>query len=226
MIFLAIDTCSTCGSISLMRDDKIIYSHFTDIQITHSERLMPQIEQAFLENKIEAKDLSGVLVANGPGSFTGIRIGLATAKGICVAHNIPLMPFNTLEMNAVNAFGIGNKILSVIDARMNEIYYALYDEDFKEVIAPKNGKLSELIDELNIEKLVLAGEIVVGLEEQLREKGISYKQLQIHQNLSQSMALFSLMKLKNIKPEWDMSMMADLEPYYIRSSVAQIKKQR
>ncbi|HOD55322.1 MAG TPA: tRNA (adenosine(37)-N6)-threonylcarbamoyltransferase complex dimerization subunit type 1 TsaB, partial [Candidatus Cloacimonadota bacterium] len=132
MLYLAIDTSANSGSIALEKDGKIIFVFYTDIQITHSERLMPQIEQAFKVNNLSAKDLDAVLLSNGPGSFTGIRIGLATAKGICYAHQIPLIPFNTLEMHAVNAIHRNHLILSVIDAKMNEIYASLYDENLTE----------------------------------------------------------------------------------------------
>jgi tRNA threonylcarbamoyladenosine biosynthesis protein TsaB len=227
MLYLAIDTSANSGSIALEKDGKIIFVFYTDIQITHSERLMPQIEQAFKVNNLSAKDLDAVLLSNGPGSFTGIRIGLATAKGICYAHQIPLIPFNTLEMHAVNAIHRNHLILSVIDAKMNEIYASLYDENLTEKLAPQCCPVDKLIEDLkklNISQVILCGDIMEALTIKLTENHIHFHLLAKHQNLNMVTSLFTLFELRQIKPEWDMQAFSDLEPYYVRSSLAQINK--
>ena len=118
MNILALSTTSTSGSIAIYKENSIAFISYLDIRITHSERLMPQIAFGLEQSNIELKNLDLVIIANGPGSFTGIRIGLATAKGICMAHEIPLLPVNTLELLAYNLFGSNRDILPFIHSRM------------------------------------------------------------------------------------------------------------
>ncbi len=227
MLYLAIDTSANSGSIALEKDGKIIFAYYTDIQITHSERLMPQIQQAFEVNQLCAGDLDAVLLSNGPGSFTGIRIGLATAKGICYAHQIPLIPFNTLEMHAINAIGRKRRILSVIDAKMNEVYAALYDENLNEILPPQSCSVEKLTDELKDKKadnLIICGDLMDNLCNRLQESHIAYDTLPAHHNMNICTALFTLREYKQILPQWDQIGFSELEPYYVRSSLAQINK--
>lgn len=229
MIYLAIDSSSNAGSISLMKDGKVIFLHYTDIQITHSERLMPQIEQACKDHQIMPEMINAVLLSNGPGSFTGIRIGLATAKGICVGHQIPLIPYNTLEMNAVNAFKRSKYILSVIDARMNELYYSLYSEDLVELIAPKNATIESLISDLkvkDIDDFIVCGDVIEQVKEAFNQENIQYNLLNPASNLFLSSNLFTLHEIKKSNEQWDLLQVSTLEPYYIRSSIAQISKKQ
>ena len=223
---LAIDTASTSGSIALMKDDKIIACQYMDIQITHSERLMPQIEQLFFINKMKAFDLDNVLIANGPGSFTGVRIGLSSAKGICYAIEKPLIPFNNLELLAINLYHTKLPILSVIDARMNEVYFALFDENLNEMIKPKNSSIDELVDQMNVNEIILIGDPLPELISKLKVKGINIYYPLVHQNLPLASALFSLYYLKKIKPVWDFEFLSELEPNYLRASIAQINRNK
>ena len=79
MISLAIDTSNSSGSIALMKNRELLFSSFFNIKITHSETLMPEIDRALSLCNLETTDLDEILIAIGPGSFTGLRIGLATA---------------------------------------------------------------------------------------------------------------------------------------------------
>ena len=83
MNILALSTTSSSGSIAIYKEDHISYINHLDIKITHSERLLPQIDAGLKNSKIGIPDIDLVAIANGPGSFTGVRIGLATAKGVC-----------------------------------------------------------------------------------------------------------------------------------------------
>ena len=125
MNILALDTSATSGSIAISVNSKISYISYLDIAVTHSERLMPQINQALQQCKINVNDLDLVAIGNGPGSFTGIRIGLATAKGLCFGLKIPLIAFNTLDILRYNVKLTSLPVAAVIDARMGEIYGSL-----------------------------------------------------------------------------------------------------
>lgn len=226
MNLLAIDTASTSGSIALMKDDRIVACQFMDIQITHSERLMPQIDQIFQMNKMKPSELDGVLLANGPGSFTGIRIGLSTAKGICFGIEKPLIPYNNLEMLAINLAHADKPILSVIDARMNEIYAALYDPSGAELISPFNGNIHDLVEQINHKELFVIGDDIKGLYEALMSRNIKIHYPLVHQNIPLASALFSLFKIKKSELNWDFDFLSRLEPFYLRSSIAQIDKRK
>ncbi|HNQ44051.1 MAG TPA: tRNA (adenosine(37)-N6)-threonylcarbamoyltransferase complex dimerization subunit type 1 TsaB, partial [Candidatus Cloacimonadota bacterium] len=117
-MILALDSSQSAGSLALMDAGRLVYSAWFDIRITHSETLMPQLDAAFKLCGYSQKDLSGIVLCNGPGSFTGLRIGLATAKGIAFGLGIPVTTFNSLQLAALNCLPAGTNILALIDAKM------------------------------------------------------------------------------------------------------------
>lgn len=112
----------------------------------HAAFLHVAIDDLLKNNNIEINQLSAVGVTNGPGSYTGIRVGLATAKGVCFALKIPLITFNTLEVMALTAIEkIQNKnawYCPMIDARRMEVFTAVYDYDLEEKLPPQAMELS------------------------------------------------------------------------------------
>ena len=113
----------------------------------HASFLHTGIEQLLLENQIPMNQLKAIGVSNGPGSYTGIRVGLAAAKGLSYALQIPMVTFNTLEAMAVTAI---NKIRNenayycpMIDARRMEVYTAVYNYHLKQIILPQAMVLTE-----------------------------------------------------------------------------------
>ncbi len=230
MKILALSTTSSSGSIAIYNDDHISYINHLDIKITHSERLLPQIDAGLKNSKIEISDIDLVVIANGPGSFTGIRIGLATAKGICMALNIPLLPINTLELLANNIAPSNRNILALIDARMNEVYAALYSPDLEILIPGTNAKPADIF------KLIKYPFIVVGdgskeFKKDIIESGIDHTFCMEHQNIPLASTLISI-ALKRKVPEYDFENISELEPFYLRKSQAElvrdekIKKQK
>ena len=121
MNILGIETSSSWGSVAVVKDDRIVFSSYLDIKVTHSERLLPQIDAALKSSSLQISDLDIIAISNGPGSFTGLRIGLAAAKGLSFPHEIPLYPVNTLRLLAANLYGNEFPILSFMDARMQEV---------------------------------------------------------------------------------------------------------
>src|SRR5690606_25144630 len=100
------------------------------------------IRQILLDNNIKTNELKAVGVTGGPGSYTGIRVGMATAKGLCYALKIPLLLFNTLEVMALSAIeSIGDKkalYCPMIDARRQEVFTGVYDYELNEVNSPSS----------------------------------------------------------------------------------------
>lgn len=223
MKILALSTTSSSGSIAIYNDDHISYINHLDIKITHSERLLPQIDAGLKNSKIEVSDIDLVVIANGPGSFTGVRIGLATAKGICMAHNIPLLPINTLELLANNIAPSNRNILALIDARMNEVYAALYSADLEILIQGANAKPADIF-KLIKDPVIVVGDGGKAFKKDIAESGIEHIFCMEHQNVPLASTLISI-ALKSKIPEFDFDNIAELEPFYLRKSQAELVRE-
>jgi tRNA threonylcarbamoyladenosine biosynthesis protein TsaB len=222
LIWLALDTSSTSGSIALEKDGELIYQCYFNIDITHSETLMPQIDAAVKFCKLTPGDLSGVVTTIGPGSFTGLRIGLATAKGICYGRKIPLLTYSSLELVAANCYGSAHPILVVQDAKMKELYAALYSPTLKPIIAPAVIKPEELVSMVDM-TVTIAGNMQARIKPMLLEKGLQVFPALEHQNFPMASGLLALKKYKPQSEEYNFELLATLEPQYLRESTAQIK---
>lgn len=222
MIWLAIDSSGTSGSIALEKDGALIYQCYFNIDITHSETLMPQIDIAMKLCDLKPEDLSGIVTTIGPGSFTGLRIGLATAKGITYARKIPLLTYSSLQLIASNCYGSRLPILVCLDAKMQELYSALYSPELHSLIPDCVISPEELVSMVN-EPVLLAGNMSAKIKPLLETKGLEVSPALPHQNLPMAAGLFSLMKLKPQPEVYDFEAIANLEPQYLRESTAQVR---
>ena len=126
MLLLAIDTTTRVCSVALGDHEKILAEYHLNVKNTHSQRLMPLIVSLFRDSGIDKSRLEGVALSIGPGSFTGIRIGMATAKGLCQGLNIPAVGVMTLDALAEACAFFSGLICPILDARKNQVYTALY----------------------------------------------------------------------------------------------------
>lgn len=128
MNYLFIDTSANNLIISIIKNYKIVYS-FEDLNNNEtSTKVMPAIEAAFLKSKLEIRDIDKIFVVNGPGSFTGIRVGVTIAKVIGYCLNIPIIPISELELLATT-YTNTEYIVPIIDARRGYVYGAIYDRN-------------------------------------------------------------------------------------------------
>lgn len=138
MKILAFETSSHVASVAVV-DDQTLLGEFTiNHPRTHSQKLMPILEALLDQLDLKIKDMDYLAVSEGPGSFTGVRIGLSAVKGLAHPHNIPIIPVPTLEAHIQPYVGFDGWICPIMDARKNEIYTGVYqfvDEDFKSVMA-------------------------------------------------------------------------------------------
>ena len=220
---LAINTSASSGSIALSKNGVITYITYLDVRITHSERLLKQIDLGLQQCKLQVKDLDLITVAIGPGSFTGIRIGLATAKGLCYALQIPLLPIDNLALLAHNIQSVDLARLVMIDARMNEVYAALYDKDDNLVISPQNCPPQEICAKIS-EQVILIGDGVEKYWDSIEPTGIDYRLANTQQNLDLASSLISRALQRDSLPEYDFELVSQLEPLYLRKSQAEIEK--
>lgn len=128
MRLLAIDAATKGLGIAIAETDKLLAVASLDIGKTHSQRLLPLIDDLMREGGFSPRDLDGIAVTVGPGSFTGLRIGISTAKALAYAWQKQVVEVKTLDALAYNEVGRGALICPVLDARRNEVYYGVYDE--------------------------------------------------------------------------------------------------
>lgn len=148
MKILAIEGSSQVASVAVLTDDIVTAEYTLNHRITHSQTLMPMIDEIVRRTETDLSCLDAIAVSGGPGSFTGLRIGSATAKGLAQALNIPIVHVPTLDAMAYNAWGFEGIICPIMDARRSQVYTGIY--------AFKNGELKVLMPSLAmaIEELI------------------------------------------------------------------------
>jgi tRNA threonylcarbamoyladenosine biosynthesis protein TsaB len=139
MLILALDTTSLTASAALWRDEVMVAQYFLNSGHTHSTTLLPMIKHMMETSGVSLDDVDLLACAVGPGSFTGIRIGIATLKGLCVGKNIPCVGVSSLEAMAYGVRGVDGIVCPVINARRTQFYSSLF--------RVKNGQVSRLSED-------------------------------------------------------------------------------
>jgi tRNA threonylcarbamoyladenosine biosynthesis protein TsaB len=129
MYILGIETSTKTGSVAVVSDKAVIAQYSLNIEITHSERLMSTVDRVLTDTGIALSQLDGFAVATGPGSFTGLRIGVSTVKGLAFATGKPVAAVPTLYALAWNVPHAAYPVCPLLDARKNEVYAAVYTSD-------------------------------------------------------------------------------------------------
>lgn len=173
---LHIDTSADNGFVAISADGKMITDQAIEDSKNQSALLNILIDTVLNDAAITLQQLSGIVVCAGPGSYTGLRIGMGTAKGLCYALDKPLFLDNKLSLlawqqyhNEMNEYDV---FLSMLVARENEFFIAAYDKDFKTYIAPQHihaAELEKLLNELDL-KLLVTGETTPQIEHILNIK--------------------------------------------------------
>ena len=138
MKILSIDTASNICGVSILEDENLVCNLDSNTGRTHSENLMPMIEQAFSKSNLSLKDIDLLVCDKGPGSFTGIRMGVATVMAFHDSFDIPCIGISSLEALAYNTRNVDSYVCSIIDCKNDNCYFALYEN--------KDGIFEELID--------------------------------------------------------------------------------
>ncbi len=162
MKILGIETATSTGSVALIDDEEIIgeYTYqggsprggLSHCKLDHSAWLMPAIDKLLKDAGLSCQDLEGIAVSSGPGSFTGLRIGISTAKGLAQGLKIPVVGISTLDSLACNLPYTDKIICPVLDARKKEIYTALYkgSQRLTDYLVIPPHQLTELISQPTI----------------------------------------------------------------------------
>ncbi len=177
MKLLAIDTSGLAASVCIW-DNKPVYTSTIINKNTHSVNLLPMIHTAFELSNLNIKDMDCIAVVNGPGSFTGIRIGVSTAKGLAQGLNKPCIAISTLEALAFSAYKYDSIICPMLDARSKQVYTAAYKFEFPpiNIIEDKAIALSDFIKEIEnlSDNFLFLGDGAVSYKEDI-EKALKNK---------------------------------------------------
>lgn len=149
MKLLALDTANWPLGVAIMEEDRLLGEVNTQLSRNHSLRLMPAVEWLCEQAQIAPKELDGIAIAEGPGSYTGVRIGVTTAKVMAWTLNIPLIGISSLHIVAQNRYDFSGLIIPIIDARRGQVYAGKYKrEDQQRVILPQAEDRLILVEHL------------------------------------------------------------------------------
>lgn len=126
MIVLGIDTSGVSGGVALVTESSVVSEYILDVRRKYSERLMVALDFMLRESGLSLSDIAGVAVSRGPGSYTGLRIGVTAAKTLCYCLGVPLAGVSTLRAIAQAVAGLGVTAVPLIDARENRVYASAY----------------------------------------------------------------------------------------------------
>ena len=224
MKILGIDTSSMAASVAVIEDNKLICEYTINTKKTHSQKLMPMIENMLGLSDLNVREIDAIAVCEGPGSFTGLRIGMATAKAIAHVNDIPVIGVNSLEALAANMNLCDKKICSILDAQRNQVYTGRYQYEGTKLVEIKEigiQQIDELLEELSQsgEQWILVGEAVYKYEDKIRE--ISNIEIPAaSNNVTKAGSLCSVAKVKFDEGK-DIFNCYTVNPLYIRKSQAE-----
>ncbi|MBP1653429.1 MAG: peptidase glycoprotease [Bacteroidetes bacterium] len=140
-LILNIDTATNIGSVCLSKDGQVLQTLVNDQQQDHAATMTLFIQQLMQEHRVTPAQLDAIAVSAGPGSYTGLRVGVATAKGLCYAWEKPLIAISTLQQMTLGILSVANDenalYAPMLDARRMEVYTAVYTAQLDEILAPQ-----------------------------------------------------------------------------------------
>jgi tRNA threonylcarbamoyladenosine biosynthesis protein TsaB len=221
---LGIESSSLVASVAIVTDDCLTAEYTVNYKKTHSQTLLPMLDQIVSMVEEDLSKLDAIAVSAGPGSFTGLRIGAATAKGLGLALEKPLIAVPTLAGTAYNLYGTDRLICPIMDARRNQVYNGLYRfRDHFETVTPQRAlAIEELIRDLNDrrEAVIFLGDGVPVFQKAIAEKLLvpfSFAPAQSNRQRAASVAALGGEYLKEGKTV----SAADFAPEYLRKSQAE-----
>ena len=220
MLTLALDTATGVCTVGLVQDGHVLAEYDISVGLTHSEGLMPQLDQMFARTGIKKENTDRIAVSIGPGSFTGLRIGLAAAEAMAYAWQCGICGVNTLEAMAYNIPVEGVVLVPVLDAQKGNFYAAFYewtDGELRKVRPVEMADRETLLQQLQAcgKPVLLMGECEKLMKKELPD-GISVAPEQVRLPKASSVALAA----EDTEPLTGEDVFT-LRPYYIRKSEAE-----
>lgn len=176
MPILALDTATLVSSVALTTPDTLVAELTIQTKLTHSELLMPHIDQLLTAARVQKNALKAIAVSIGPGSFTGLRIGLASAKAMAYALKLPIVGVPTLQALAFNCPVPGIYLAPLLDAQKGNVYFAVYswqNGEFREVKPASVGAFDQVLEELihMDQQVIVMGESAVMYGDRIKQAG-------------------------------------------------------
>lgn len=225
MKILAIDTSTMMSTITIMEDNKIIGDFSISQQETHSEMLIPLLQRMMIDLKIELSDIDLFAIAKGPGSFTGLRIGMTSLKAIAQVFEKPIIGISTLEAMSFSILN-DSTIISIIDARGKRYFTGVYKWDsdnltleFEDIL--KESDLLNFIKER--EKVTIVGEATDLLSDEIKAlDNVLISPASFNNSIGRNLCVIAKRKYENGYQD----NYFDLTPSYLRKSQAEINLNR
>lgn len=171
MQILALDSSGLVAAVAIVEEDQTLSEYTVNYKKTHSQTLLPMLDEVVNMLGLDLNTIDAIAISGGPGSFTGLRIGSATAKGLGLALGKPLIHVPTVDALAYNLYGVNALICPIMDARRNQVYTGIYrfEEKFEVVNEQMAVDVQELIGLLNDkgERVIFLGDGVPVYKEQL-----------------------------------------------------------
>lgn len=219
---LNLETATTNCSVSISEGDNIICLKENNTEnYSHSEQLHLFIKEALEEASLSFSDLDAIAVSKGPGSYTGLRIGVSAAKGLCFSLDLPLISIPTLESmaNQIKA-SEGEVIIPVLDARRMEVYSSVYNSVYQEV----RDTRAEVIDENSFKEFSSHSKIyIVGSGAEKCEEILKHSNFVFNTSMVPSAKEMGKIAFRKFQ-ERSFEDVAYFEPYYLKDFVLQVKK--
>lgn len=168
-MILAVDATTKTASSAIYHNGKIIADFTLNNGYTHSQTLLPMIAQALEHAACQIADLEAIIVANGPGSFTGIRIALATVKGLAHSDNIPIYTTSTLRALRYHGRYFDGLVCPILDARRNQVYAAVYDQKGALIYEESTYLIDQLCEQLAANRVLFVGDAVAVHAKRIKE---------------------------------------------------------
>ena len=220
VFILNIETATKNCSVSLAKNgDTIALREIAEEGYSHAEKLHVFIEEIIAESKISFEDLNAIAVSQGPGSYTGLRIGVSSAKGLCYALNIPMIAIDTLQSLAAQISISKGIIIPMIDARRMEVFNAIYDKSLNTLKPVSAEIITEESYQTNEEEIHFLGDGASKCKEFLHKSNFIFYDEIIYPSAKQ-MSLLSFEKYKNT----DTVDVAYFEPLYVKDFMITKKK--
>jgi tRNA threonylcarbamoyladenosine biosynthesis protein TsaB len=225
MKILAIDSSGLVASAAIVEDENMIAEYTINYKKTHSQTLLPMIHEIVNMTDTDLNSIDAIAIAGGPGSFTGLRIGSATAKGLGLALNKPLIHIPTVDGLAYNLYGTNKIICPIMDAKRNQVYTGLYefiDASFHVVAAQMAVTIDEIIEKINAigRDVIFVGDgVAVYANKIANQINVNYSFAPAHLNKQRAASVGTL--AKDYFEEGKIESATEHKPEYLRLSQAE-----
>lgn len=232
MKIVALDSSGLVAGVALVEDDNLIAEYTVQYKKTHSQTLLPMLQEICRMVELDLGTVDAIAVAAGPGSFTGLRIGSATAKGLAFALGKPIIPVPTVDGLAYQMYGAADLVCPIMDARRNQVYTGIY-----EFVSDRNGQfkydmrvieeqcavafdeIAEVLNQLDRSVIFLGDGVPVFRERMAELLRVPYTIAPVHRARQSAAAVAALGSLYYVQGRMESG--ADHTPEYLRLSQAE-----